>query len=60
MRSLAAILRVIGDWQARALLTLCYYVVLAPFAFVAGRSKPFEPTGWQNRDEEPPDPARQS
>ena len=45
----------IGDFQARALLTLFYFILLAPFALVIRRwsdplsIKPAAPHGWRPR-----------
>ena len=59
--------RTIGDFQARALMTLFYFVILGPVAMVTcWRSdplalKPSTPRGWGNREEregEPMDQAR--
>jgi len=47
--------RRIGDVQARILLTLFYYVILAPFALVLRRNDPLAirpgaSTGWRTRE----------
>ncbi len=47
----------IGDFQARVLLTVFYYVILGPFALVLRRSDPLgiapgAPVGWRHRDAE--------
>ena len=44
----------IGDFQARVLLTVFYYVILGPFALVLRRSDPLgigpgAPSGWRPR-----------
>ncbi len=47
--------RKIGDFQARVLLTLCYFIVVAPFALAARWGsdplaiKPGSPRGWRPR-----------
>ena len=46
----------IGDFQARVLLTVFYYVILGPFALVLRRSDPLgiehaAPHGWRRRDD---------
>ena len=45
----------IGDFQARVLLTVFYYVILGPFALVLRRSDPLgigsaAARGWRRRD----------
>jgi hypothetical protein len=51
----ARVARAIGDFQARALLTLFYFVILAPFALgIRWRSDPLAinvgaPRGWRSR-----------
>ena len=45
----------IGDFQARVLLTVFYYVILGPFALVLRRSDPLGigpggPRGWRPRE----------
>ena len=45
----------IGDFQARVLLTVFYYVILGPFALVLRRSDPLgigpgAPRGWRPRE----------
>lgn len=47
----------IGDFQARVLLTVFYYVILGPFALVLRRRDPLgiapgAPAGWRRRDAE--------
>lgn len=47
--------RRVGDFQARAILTICYFVVIAPFALVVRFGtdplalKPRTPKGWRAR-----------
>ena len=47
--------RRIGDFQARVLLTVFYFVILGPFALVIRRSDPLAirpraPRGWRERE----------
>ena len=54
--------RKIGDVQARALLTVFYFVILAPFALIVGWAtdplalKPATSKGWQPRASAPGTP----
>jgi hypothetical protein len=48
----------IGDFQARVLLTVFYYLILGPFALVLRRGDPLgigssAPRGWRPRDASP-------
>jgi hypothetical protein len=48
----------IGDFQARVLLTVFYYVILGPFALVLRRGDPLgigpgAPRGWRSRESTP-------
>jgi hypothetical protein len=60
------IARKIGDFQARALMTLFYFVILGPVAMVTcWRSdplamKPGRPTGWGDREEREGEPMAQA
>ncbi len=53
------IARKIGDFQARVLLTIFYFVLLAPFALIMRRTsdplalKPGTPRGWGERQNAP-------
>ena len=55
----------IGDFQARVLLTVFYYVILGPFALVLRRGDPLgikrdAPRGWRPREPAARDIAEQA